>query len=88
MNDRPFFDASVFLYAFSQDDSRGNVAQTLLAAGGTYYPLPSDTGIQYLIPLSSLSALHAGAKTLYSEDMRDGQSIDKLTIQNPFSRHQ
>ena len=32
------------------------------------------------------SALHSGANTLYSEDMRDGQVIDKLTIRNPFSR--
>jgi predicted nucleic acid-binding protein len=31
-------------------------------------------------------ALHAGAKTLYSGDMRDGQSIDGLTILDPFSR--
>jgi predicted nucleic acid-binding protein len=32
------------------------------------------------------AALSAGAKTLYSEDMRDGQAIDGLTIRNPFSR--
>lgn len=30
------------------------------------------------------TALHAGAPTLYSEDMRDGQQIDGLTIRNPF----
>ena len=30
------------------------------------------------------AALHAGAGTLYSEDMRDGQTIDGLTIHNPF----
>ena len=30
------------------------------------------------------AALHAGASTLYSEDMRDGQTIDGLTIRNPF----
>jgi predicted nucleic acid-binding protein len=32
------------------------------------------------------AALHVGASTLYSEDMRDGQAIDGLTIRNPFSR--
>ena len=32
------------------------------------------------------AALDAGARTLYSEDMRDGQAIDGLTIRNPFSR--
>ena len=30
------------------------------------------------------TALHAGATTLYSEDMRDGQTIEKVTIRNPF----
>jgi predicted nucleic acid-binding protein len=35
MNDKPFFDTNVILYAFRQDDTRGNVAETLLAAGGT-----------------------------------------------------
>ena len=33
-----------------------------------------------------IAALHSGASTLYSEDMRDGQTIDDLTIRNPFSR--
>jgi predicted nucleic acid-binding protein len=31
------------------------------------------------------AALDAGARTLYSEDMQDGQAIDGLTIRNPFS---
>ena len=30
------------------------------------------------------AALHVGARTLYSEDMRDGQAIEGLTIRNPF----
>jgi|HubBroStandDraft_1064217.scaffolds.fasta_scaffold39712_3 predicted nucleic acid-binding protein len=38
MNDKPFFDTNVILYAFRyafrQDDRRGQVAETLLAAGG------------------------------------------------------
>ena len=32
------------------------------------------------------AALHSGANALYSEDMRDGQTIDGLTVRNPFSR--
>jgi len=32
------------------------------------------------------AALHAHAGALYTEDMRDGQVIDGLTIRNPFSR--
>jgi predicted nucleic acid-binding protein len=31
------------------------------------------------------AALEAGCKTLYSEDMQDGQIIGSLTIRNPFS---
>jgi predicted nucleic acid-binding protein len=31
------------------------------------------------------AAIHAGAGTLYSEDMRDGQAIEGLTIRNPFT---
>jgi predicted nucleic acid-binding protein len=31
------------------------------------------------------AALEAGCKTLYSEDMQDGQTIGSLTIRNPFS---
>ena len=34
MNDKSFFDTDVILYAFRQDDTRGQVAETLLAAGG------------------------------------------------------
>ena len=34
MNDKPFFDTNVVLYAFRQDDTRSQVAETLLAAGG------------------------------------------------------
>ena len=33
------------------------------------------------------AALEAGCTTLYSEDLRDGQTIDgRLTIRNPFAR--
>ena len=34
MNDKAFFDTNVILYAFREDDARGQVAETLLAAGG------------------------------------------------------
>ena len=34
MNDKPFFDTNVILYAFRLDDTRSQVAETLLAAGG------------------------------------------------------
>jgi predicted nucleic acid-binding protein len=30
------------------------------------------------------AALHASCDTVYSEDMRDGQKIEDLTIRNPF----
>ncbi|HEY1239306.1 MAG TPA: PIN domain-containing protein [Bryobacteraceae bacterium] len=35
MNAKPFFDTNVVLYAFRQDDARSQVAETLLAGGGT-----------------------------------------------------
>src|SRR6266567_912494 len=34
MIDKAFFDTNVILYAFREDDARGQVAETLLAAGG------------------------------------------------------
>jgi len=133
MNDKPFFDTNVILYAFRQDDKRGQVAETLLAAGGALsvqvlnefvavarrkldksweevrrsldilrvfcpepVPLRVETheravhiaeryGYSIFDSLIIAAALHAGASTLYSEDMRDGQAIEGLTIRNPFS---
>jgi predicted nucleic acid-binding protein len=61
MNDKPFFDTNIILYAFRRNDPRGVMAE-------------------------SLRAKCAGASTFYTEDMRDGQAIDGLTIRNPFSR--
>ena len=134
MNDKPFFDTNVILYAFRQDDTRSQMAETLLAAGGALsvqvlnefvavarrkldkswaevrralailrvfcpepVPLTVEThegavhiaeryGYSIFDSLIIAAALHAGARILYSEDMRDGQSIDGLTIRNPFSR--
>jgi len=134
MNDKPFFDTNVILYAFRQDDSRNQIAESLLAAGGALsvqvlnefvavtrrklgktweevrsaldilrvfcpepVPLTGEIhnravaiaeryGYSIFDSLIIAAALHAGANTLYSEDMRDGQVIDGLTIRNPFSR--
>ncbi len=35
MNGKPFFDTNIVLYAFRQDDPRRQVAEALLAGGGT-----------------------------------------------------
>jgi predicted nucleic acid-binding protein len=134
MNDKPFLDTNVILYAFRQDDARSQVAETLLAEGGTVsvqvlnefvavarrklkkswvevhraleilrvfcpgpVPLTMETheralqlaeryGYSIFDSLIIAAALHSGASMLYSEDMRDGQTIGALTIRNPFSR--
>lgn len=41
-------------------------------------------GFRYYDSLVVASAVAGGAKTLFSEDLQHGQSIDSLTIQNPF----
>jgi predicted nucleic acid-binding protein len=136
MNGKPFFDTNVILYAFrgtlSPGDTRGQVAEALLSAGGSLsvqvlnefiavarrkldksweevrralailrffcpkpLPLTVEThdkalyiaeryGYSIFDSLIIAAALHAGARTLYSEDMQDGQAIDGLTIRNPF----
>lgn len=134
MSDKPFFDTNVILYAFRQDDTRSQVAETLLAAGGALsvqvlnefvavarckldksweeirhaldilcvlcpepVPVTVETheraihiaqryGYSIFDSLIIAAALLAGASTLYTEDMRDGQTIDGLTIRNPFPR--
>jgi len=134
MNAKPFFDTNIILYAFRRDDTRGQVAETLLAAGGalsvqvlnefvavarrkleksweeirsaldilrTFCPEPLPLTVEtheravhiaerygYSIfdSLIIAAALQTGATTLYSEDMQDGQTINGLTICNPFSR--
>lgn len=134
MNDKPFLDTNVVLYAFSQDATRSQVAENLLAAGGAlsvqvlnefiavarrkldqswkevrraldvlrvFCPEPvaltvetheravhiaERYGYSIFDALIIAAALHAGASTLYTEDMREGQAIDGLTIRNPFSR--
>ena len=134
MNDKPFFDTNIILYAFRRDDPRGVMAETLLAAGGAlsvqvlnefvavarrkldkswkevrraldvlrvFCPEPvaltvetheravhiaERYGYSIFDALIIATALYAGASTLYTEDMREGQAIDGLTIRNPFSR--
>lgn len=132
MNDKRFFDTNIILYAFRRDDTRGQVAEALLAGGGALSvqvlnefvavarrkldkswdevrsaldilrvfcpepgPLTVETheravsiaeryGYSIFDSLIIAAALHVGAKTLYSEDLQDGQAIEGLTIRNPF----
>lgn len=42
-------------------------------------------GFSFYDSLMVAAALGAGCTTLYSEDMRDGQRIEGLTIRNPFA---
>jgi predicted nucleic acid-binding protein len=134
MNDKPFFDTNVILYAFRRGDARSRVAETLLAEGGIVsvqvlnefvavarrklnrsweevwraleilrafcpQPLPLTIeiheralqfaeryGYSIFDSLIIAAAVHSGAGTLYSEDMRDGQTIEGITIRNPFPR--
>jgi predicted nucleic acid-binding protein len=44
----------------------------------------SRYGFLYYDSLVVASAVAGGAKTLFSEDLQHGQSIDSLSIQNPF----
>ena len=86
MNDKPFFDTNVILYAF----------RLLRIFCPEPVPLTVETheravhiaeryGYSIFDSLIIAAALHVGASTLYSEDMRDGQAIDGLTIRNPFA---
>ena len=134
MNGKPFLDTNVILYAFREGDARSQVAETLLAEGGTVsvqvlnefvsvarrklgkdwkqvrgaldilrvfcpgpVPVTIETheralqlaeryGYSIFDSLIIATALHSGASTLYSEDMRDSQTIEGLTIRNPFKR--
>ena len=60
--------------------------QHRLAAGLSQKALAERYGYSIFDSLIIGAALDAGARTLYSEDMQDGQAIDGLTIRNPFSR--
>ena len=92
MNGKPFFDTNLIIYAFREDDPRCEVARVLLATGGVI-------SVQVLNELVAvlrrklnfswddvLAAVEAKSKTLYSEDMNDGQEIEGTTISNPFTK--
>jgi predicted nucleic acid-binding protein len=128
-----FFDTNVFVYAAVQDDPRSQLAEDLIAEGGTVsvqvlnefvdvvrrkarmpwdevrfaienikalcpdqLPITIDThqaalaiaeryGYRIYDALIVASALEARCAILYSEDMQDGQVIEKrLTVRNPF----
>jgi predicted nucleic acid-binding protein len=79
-----FFDTNVVLYLLSADAAKADRAEELLAAGGTI-SVQVLNGLSVYGSLIAAAALLAGCKTLYSEDMQDGQVIErKLTIRNPF----
>ncbi len=132
--DKTFFDTSVLIYAFSEGDSRADVADAYLAGGGVIgvqtlnefvavavrklrmpwqdvlealdalrvlFPVPvpmtfethkmalriaAKYGYQIFDSLIVAAALQSACRTLYSEDMQDGQVIDGLAIRNPFPR--
>lgn len=67
MNDKAFFDTNVILYAFRQDDTRSQMAETLLAAGGTLSvqvsPRPCHT-----------SRLLSGTRATYRRDPRESRA--------------
>jgi len=44
----------------------------------------SRYGFRYYDSLAVASAIAGSASTLFSQDLQHGQSIDSLTIQNPF----
>jgi len=43
-----------------------------------------ETGYHFYDSLIIAAAVEGGCKTLYSEDMQDGQKVSGLTIKNPF----
>jgi predicted nucleic acid-binding protein len=132
MSDKAFFDTSIVLCTFREDDARSQIDERLIAGGGAisvqvlneftavarrkvnrsweevrralailrvFCPEPvaltSETheravavaerhGYSIFDSLIVAAALHSGSSILYSEDMRDGQKFDGLTIRNPF----
>lgn len=44
-----------------------------------------DSGYQFYDCLIVAAAIHAGARTLFTEDMQDGRRFGDLTIRNPFA---
>jgi predicted nucleic acid-binding protein len=47
--------------------------------------LARDRGFAFYDSLIVAAAQRAGCRVLYSEDMQDGQTIEGLTVRNPFA---
>jgi len=62
------------------------VAPLTLESHGRGLHVAQRYGYHIFDALVIAAALEAGASTLYTEDMQDGQRIERLTIRNPFSR--
>jgi predicted nucleic acid-binding protein len=134
MNDNSFFDTSIVIYAFCEDDRRNETARMLLARGGLIsvqalneftavargklamswadvsraltairklclspvaltleihdkaLQIAERYGYHIYDSLVVAAALKSSCTVLYSEDMRDGQVIEGLTIRNPFPK--
>ncbi len=68
-----FLDTNVLIYAVAKNDPRASKAEA------------EKYGYSIYDALVASAALEAGCKTLYSEDLQDGQIINRqLTIRNPF----
>jgi predicted nucleic acid-binding protein len=48
--------------------------------------LHANTGYSFYDAIIIAAALEAGCRTLYSEDLQDGQTIRELKIVNPFGK--
>ncbi len=47
--------------------------------------LARDHGFPFYDSLVIAAAIRAGCRVLYSEDMQDGQTVDGVTVHNPFA---
>jgi predicted nucleic acid-binding protein len=47
--------------------------------------LARDHGFPFYDSLIIAAAIRAGCRNLYSEDMQDGQTVDGVTLRNPFA---
>jgi predicted nucleic acid-binding protein len=47
--------------------------------------LARNSGFPFCDSLIIAAAIRAGCRILYSEDMQDGQTVDGMTVRNPFA---
>ena len=47
--------------------------------------LARNSGFSFYDSLIIAAAIRAGCRILYSEDMQDGQTVDGMTVRNPFA---